>query len=209
MKDLVRNSGITGITGEFSGKVSMRRVLFLLSLVLLLTAFAAQSSFADMSSGKMGKGMHKEGISSPGKAACRCAGMRSRHHTWKALMGLGLDEKQKDAMREIRSRVAKDNVRKGADIRIARIELRDILEKDPVDMGAVEAKLRQVESLRTELRLARIKALEEVKAQLTPDQRKQFKANLRQAKWAHGRGGMEQPCGKMKGDQHPMEHDHL
>ncbi len=97
---------------------------------------------------------------------------------WRHLSLPGLDEKQKEAIKKIKSREAKDNIKKMADVRIADIELRDILDKDPVDMNAVEAKLKKISSLMTDIRLSEIKAVEEIKTKLTPEQRKSFKEML-------------------------------
>jgi Spy/CpxP family protein refolding chaperone len=94
----------------------------------------------------------------------------------KRLMDLGLDEKQKDAIKDINSKVLKSAIRKRADLEIARIELRDSLDKDIVDLNAVEALLKKTESLMTDIHLLHIKAAEEIKAKLTPEQRKKFKA---------------------------------
>ena len=94
---------------------------------------------------------------------------------WRHLTALGLDEKQKAEVKEIRNRVMKETIRMRSDERIAGIELKELLDKDPFDMKTVETKLRQIESLRTDIRLSHIKALEEVKAKLTPEQKKKFK----------------------------------
>jgi len=96
------------------------------------------------------------------------------HHLARVLDNLNLDEQQKKAIGEIRSAMKKDTIRKMADIRIARIELRDLLLQDPPDLKATEAKVRQIGSLRTEMHLAHLKALESIKAKLTPDQRKKL-----------------------------------
>lgn len=98
----------------------------------------------------------------------------AEHHLAKALKGLNLDEQQKKMIHDIKSRIMKETIRKMADIRIARIELKDLLLQDPVDMTAVEAKVKQLGTMRTEMHLAHIKALEDIKSKLTPDQRKKF-----------------------------------
>lgn len=98
----------------------------------------------------------------------------AEHHLSKALRGLNLDEQQKKMIHEIKSRIMKETIRKMADIRIARIEIKDLLLQDPADMKAVEAKVKQLGTMRTEMHLAHIKALEDIKAKLTPDQRKKF-----------------------------------
>jgi Spy/CpxP family protein refolding chaperone len=162
-------------------EVVMKKVVVGVLMGLLLMGFASGSSYAEKSSGvKNEKCRHEEGVSRLGHMRHREMGMmRAERRIWKALADLGLDEKQKEAIKDIRTIAKKDAIRKMADIRIARIELREILDKDPVDMGAVEAKLKQLESLKTDMQMSRIKTLEEIKAKLTPEQRQKFKINLR------------------------------
>jgi Spy/CpxP family protein refolding chaperone len=66
-------------------------------------------------------------------------------------------------------------IRKKADLKIARLELRELLHKEPVDMNAVEAQAKKTEGLRTAMLLDAIKAREEVKSKLTPEQRKKLR----------------------------------
>ena len=173
----------------------MRRVLFGLFLGLLFLVFSPYSSYAEMCGcmGKMGGdvpmmgGMKQRGMGMMG----------AEHRMWRGLRGLGLDEKQKEEIKEIKSRVMKDTIRKRSDLQVARIELKDILDKDAVDMNAAEAKLKQISSMLTDMRLSHIKAMEEVKAKLTPEQRKKFKGYLeRHRKGVCGRMGMTPPRGK-------------
>ena len=102
----------------------------------------------------------------------------AEHPMWKHLMALGLNEKQKVEVREIRNRVIKEMIKKRADVRIAGIEMKELIDKDPVDMKAVEAKLKQIEALKTEMQVSLIRAIEEAKSKLTPEQRKKFKEML-------------------------------
>jgi Spy/CpxP family protein refolding chaperone len=69
----------------------------------------------------------------------------------------------------------KETIRRTADMRIAQIELKDLLTQEPVDMKAVEAKVKQLETMRTEMQLSHIKAMEECKTKLTPEQRKKLR----------------------------------
>ncbi len=104
--------------------------------------------------------------------------MGAEHPVWGMLMELKLNDHQRDKIRTARQKATKEMIRKSADIRIAQLELKDLLDKDPVDMKAVEAKLRHIEKMRTDMRLSLIKAVEEVKATLTPEQKKQLKEML-------------------------------
>jgi len=101
--------------------------------------------------------------------------MGDEQHLLKKLMSLGLDEKQKGVIQGIVRTAQKETIRKRADISIARIELKDLLEEDTVNLTAVEPKLKQIESLETDIHLSQIKTLEAIKATLTPDQRKKLK----------------------------------
>ena len=47
---------------------------------------------------------------------------------------------------------------------------------DPVDMAKVEAKIRDMEKMRADGKIARLRADEQGKAQLTPDQRAKLKS---------------------------------
>jgi Spy/CpxP family protein refolding chaperone len=100
--------------------------------------------------------------------------MEAEHRLAKVLDGLNLDEQQKKAIGEIKSSIKKDTIRRMAEISIARIELKDLLLQDPLDMKAVEAKVKQLGSLRTEMHLSHLKALENIRTKLTPEQRKKL-----------------------------------
>jgi Spy/CpxP family protein refolding chaperone len=130
--------------------------------------------------------------------------MGEEHPMWKLLMGLGLDDKQKDALKSLRSKTMKDMVKRSADKQIAGIELKDLLDKDPVDMKSVEASVRKNESLKADMFIAHIKAHEEMKSILTPVQRKRLKEMME--------SGCGASCGMMGGEaEHkdmPM-HEHM
>ncbi len=132
--------------------------------IVVLAAFA----YGDMGGHGMGSGM---------MCGCGMDGqmMETEHHMSKHLMGLNLDEQQKALIGEIKSRKMKETIRRTADMRIVQIELKDLLSQDPVDMKAVEAKVKQLEMMRTEMHLSHIKAMEECKTKLTPEQRKKLK----------------------------------
>jgi Spy/CpxP family protein refolding chaperone len=87
---------------------------------------------------------------------------------------LGLSDDQAKQLREIFSQAAKNGIKQRADLRIAELELRELLEADTVDMAQVEAKLKAIESVRTGLRLSLIRAHEQAKAVLTPEQRQKL-----------------------------------
>jgi Spy/CpxP family protein refolding chaperone len=143
-------------------------------------------AFAALASGEMGgRGM------GPGMMyGCGMDGMMmgAGHDMTEHLMGLNLDDQQKAFMREIKSRMMKETIRRKADMRIAQIELKDLLMQDTVDMKAVEAKVKQLEAMRTEMQLSHIKAMEECKAKLTPEQLKKFREMIESGPMMEGMG---------------------
>ena len=189
----------------------MRKLLLALffgffGLVLLVSA--PHSSFAEM---------HGCGCEGAGVTHGHMGMMFEARHRMirEAFRGLGLSGQQKEALRQIRSGVEKYTIRKEADIRIAKVELRDILEKDglqkdQVDMNAVEAKLKEIASLQTDVRLAHIKEMQDVKSKLMPEQRTKFRENLERLRMHKGDRLCMNGCGEKKGthEMGMMEHNH-
>jgi Spy/CpxP family protein refolding chaperone len=139
----------------------------------VLVAAVSIVALAALAYGDMGG----HGMGSEMMCGCGMDGqmMEAEHHMLKHLMGLNLDEQQKAVIGEIKSRMMKETIRRTADMRIVQIELKDLLSQDPVDMKAVEAKVKQLEMMKTEMHLSHIKAMEECKTKLTPEQRKKLR----------------------------------
>jgi Spy/CpxP family protein refolding chaperone len=78
----------------------------------------------------------------------------------------------------LRNDFEKESIRKEAEIRVAKMDLDDLLAAQPVDMTKVEAKVREIEKLRADLRFARIRTVAKGKEQLTADQRKRLEELL-------------------------------
>ena len=87
---------------------------------------------------------------------------------------LGLSTDQVKKLEQLRSEFQKDSIRRDADLRVAEMDLTSLLDAQPVDMPKVEAKIREIEKLRADARIARIRAMERGKEQLTADQRKKL-----------------------------------
>lgn len=102
---------------------------------------------------------------------------------------LGLSAEQVQRLEALRSDFQKEAIRRSADLQVAELELGELLRQDPVDLAKAEVALKKFEGLRTELRLARLKAIEQGKKVLTPEQRQKLDTLTRQAAGA-GTGGM-------------------
>lgn len=128
------------------------------------------------------------------KSAGKGMGMAAEHPMFEKLKSLGLDDKQIGEVKAIHFKTMKEVIKKKADMQVARVELKEILGQDPVDVKAAEAKIRQIEAVRGDLEIMHIKAREEVKGKLTPEQRKKFESMM---PMMHGgmMGGMKCECG--------------
>ena len=80
---------------------------------------------------------------------------------------LDLSSDQVRNLERLRKDFEKQSIRKEADIRVAKLDLHALLDAQPVDMTKVEAKVREIERLRADLRFARIRAAQKAKEQLS------------------------------------------
>ena len=168
----------------------MKKLAVIVAAVSIVV-FAALA-YGDMDGHGMGSGM---------MGGCGMDGqmMEAGHHMSKYLMGLNLDDQQKPFIGEIKSRMMKETIRRTAEMRVVQIELKDLLSQDPVDMKAVEAKVKQLEMLRTDMRLSHIRAIEEIKTKLTPEQRKKLREMIEAGPMMEGMGMMHDQERGMKG----------
>ncbi|MBI5102833.1 MAG: periplasmic heavy metal sensor [Nitrospirae bacterium] len=139
----------------------MKKLFLLLSAAVLLLGLAVSSDAMSKKGGGMKKGLME-------KQMC------GEHMMMEKLASLGLDDRQKEEIKGIHLKTKKEMIRKKADIKVAGIELKEILGKETVDLQAAEAKVKQLESLKTEMKMTHIRTHEEVKSKLTPEQRKKF-----------------------------------
>jgi len=87
---------------------------------------------------------------------------------------LELSPHQINDLKKLRSRFEREAIRREADIKVARMELDELLEADAVDLAKTEKKVRELERLRGDEKLSRIRVIETAKALLRPDQRKKL-----------------------------------
>ena len=87
---------------------------------------------------------------------------------------LDLSSDQVRNLERLRKDFEKQSIRKEADIRVAKLDLHALFDAQPVDMTKVEAKVREIERLRADLRFARIRAAQKAKEQLSVEQRQKL-----------------------------------
>ncbi len=158
----------------------MRTRIIGLFIGLAIAAFALNAEACECMGDDMMGGMgHRDGGMMQGKCGMHGDGPMmmggEEHPMLKMLMSLGLDDKQRDSIRALHSRTMKEMARKQADKQIAKIELKDLMDKEVVDVKAVEAAVKKKESIEAEMFIMHVKAHEEMKSILTPDQRKKLK----------------------------------
>ena len=151
----------------------MKNIKVIAATAVLLSSILAASASAQMGRGpgemKMGHGGMGMEMKHDGPMA-----MWNARHIMYAIGQLGLDEKQIGDVRATLKKFQIEMIRKRADIEVAHVELGDILRQDPVDMKLAEAKVKQIESMKTETFMMHIQNIEDIKSKLTPEQRKKF-----------------------------------
>lgn len=90
------------------------------------------------------------------------------------LKSLQLDAVQTTKARAIDADFRKKAVRAGAEIEVAQIELGELTEANPVNLDKVKAKLVEISSKKADITFLSIKAVEDVKKILTPEQLSEF-----------------------------------
>ena len=133
-------------------------------------------------------------------------GMWDGSHAMHIVSKLGLDDKQSAEVKTIFQKFHKNMIKKRADIEIGQVELMEILEKDIVDIKAAEAKIRQTASLKADAAMIYIQGIEDVKAKITPDQKKRLTEMLQMKGIEHG-VNMGMNCPMMQGGRMEMGSD--
>jgi len=87
---------------------------------------------------------------------------------------LGLSADQVRKIEQLRDGFQRQSIRSDADLRIVELDIAALLDHEPVDLAKVEAKMREAEKLRADLRIARVRAIEQARALLNPEQKKKL-----------------------------------
>ena len=150
----------------------------------------------------MGSGGNRPGMQAPGGPGGWQRGFGDGHGRRRpsfiriVLMNrqeLGLTSQQVDSLRKLGMDSWRAAIRRKADVQVAQVDLLGLRLSDSVDMGKVEAKVREIERLRGDQRIAAIRTVEDAKAQLTAEQREKLRS-LWRAPWQRrgsGEGGAE------------------
>ncbi|MDE2058719.1 MAG: periplasmic heavy metal sensor [candidate division NC10 bacterium] len=83
---------------------------------------------------------------------------------------LSLTPAQIQALDRLRSDFQRQAELQAAELQRMEQELQRLFSREPIDLAQVEARMRKIEALRTDLRVGRIRTIEKGKAILTPEQ---------------------------------------
>ncbi|MFZ5863413.1 MAG: Spy/CpxP family protein refolding chaperone [Nitrospirota bacterium] len=134
--------------------------------------------------GGMGMGMGKSGGPGPGGGH---PGMMFSPSFMKD--ELKLSDEQIEKFKKLRNEYEREQIRRGAEIKIAEMDLWDLFDKKDVTGDQVEKKVREVEAKKTDLRVFRFKHVVTIKTILTPEQFEKFRS-MGMMMFGGGRYGM-------------------
>jgi Spy/CpxP family protein refolding chaperone len=89
---------------------------------------------------------------------------------------LALSDDQTEKLRAGLRPLQKEAILTLASLKVAELELADLLAGEKVDFGKAEAKLKEIEAMRTKVRLAHLKAADMVKGILSKEQLEKLQA---------------------------------
>ena len=148
--------------------------------------------------GMQGPGMmHGQGMRGPGHPGGWRHGFgHFRGHRRPSFIGmllrhqqeLGLTTQQVDSLRKLGMDARRAEIRRSADQRVAQLDLMSLRLSDPMDMGKVETKVREIEKLKGDGRIAAFRTLDAARGQLTPEQKEKLKALWAARMQRHGSG---------------------
>ena len=85
---------------------------------------------------------------------------------------LKLTDDQIKRLKDIRDAFSKKSVKQRAEMKTRRIDLKRALDTEKIDLADVEKKIREISNMRVDLRIARLKAIQEGKSVLNAEQKK-------------------------------------
>jgi periplasmic protein CpxP/Spy len=171
------------------------------------SVFALTVGMSTVSANEPGYG--KEGHGSSGHSSMGGHGGGMMHnstghlirHLLKHDQDIGLTAEQVTKLKDMQLNLDKIRIKTEADIQVAERELKALIEDEKLDLGAIEAKLKQSGDLQVGLRMTSIKARRDVYALLTPEQRAKEKSEHEKVMQQH------KDAGKSYGNPHggPMK----
>ncbi len=89
---------------------------------------------------------------------------------------LKLSDEQIDKFKKLRNEYERESIKRGAEIKLAEMDLWDLFDKKDFTADQMEKKVREVEAKKTDMRVFRFKQLSTIKSILTPEQFEKFRS---------------------------------
>jgi periplasmic protein CpxP/Spy len=121
-------------------------------------------------------------------------------HMLRHAKDIGLKEDQVAKVKEMQLNLDRTRIKAEADIMVAERELRALVEDGKADLSAIEAKIKQSESIGSALRLEAIKMRRDALGLLTPEQREKVKGEHSDMMPEHKVPGMRGGHGDQRGE---------
>jgi len=87
---------------------------------------------------------------------------------------LGLIDKQIESLKSMKMDFMKTKIKMEADLQITHLDLKALMSDDKASLKDIEAKLRAVEKMKTDMKITHLKAFRDAKALLTPEQKEKM-----------------------------------
>lgn len=166
-------------------KLSLLLGVLLLSALLIVPAMAQDDDQPAPQADQPGFGMGPGMGMGHGMGMGRGMGMGMRQN-WADQ--LDLTDAQKDQMRELRFKHQKEMIKQRADLRVARLELQELIRSD-ADRGTINSKIDEIGKLETSMEKARVANRLDMRSILTPEQREKIKDRPMMGRGMRGDGG--------------------
>jgi len=165
----------------------MKKILF----SLLLTVVFAVPAFSQMADMPMkGHGGGHGQMMEMGNMDMMGGDMMCMEHAKK----MGLTDDQMMKMKPLHREMQKKQIRSKADLKIAEIELMEIMEVKDFDLDKASSAVKKIEDLKTAQHLEMLKAMKDMRAILTDDQFKNMhKMCMKMGEKKHGKMMMNKP----------------
>lgn len=88
--------------------------------------------------------------------------------------GLELTDEQVASLKAIKMDFMKGEIQKETDLKLAELELKELMSADKLDMPAVEKKIKAIHGMKADKKIAHLQAFEKAKGVLTPEQMQKY-----------------------------------
>jgi Spy/CpxP family protein refolding chaperone len=171
----------------------MKKIVF----AMLLTFVFAVPAFSQMDMPMKGHGEGHGQMMEMGNMDMMGGDMMCMEHADK----MGLTDEQMEKMKPLHREMQKKQIRSKADLKIAEIELREIMEVKDFDLDKATYAVKKIEDIKTAQHLEMLKAMKDMRAILTDDQfKKMHKMCMKPGEKKPEKGMMNKPSPKKPAD---------